>query len=207
MSRKYIDVLYTIFRNGGKGLAETICILREQDVYQQDGSFWDTICKEMLKISIPTLIDFINGLYHTDYDRNTAVVDWLDKEESSSVFGRNYSDVNIRINHQRTFHMEFQIQNDRIMTIRVFDYQISSAKKRADELDDMLTISLPSSRVIYIQSNSRTPRQHDYQLKCEETGESIRIPVGAVRVLELSVEELNECGLYLLIPFLQLKTK
>lgn len=156
MRSECVGAIYYI-RSGGNELAEIICILREQDVYQQDGSFWDTICKEMLKISIPTLIDFINGLYHTDYDRNTAVVDWLDKEESSSVFGRNYSDVNIRINHQRTFHMEFQIQNDRIMTIRVFDYQISSAKKRADELDDMLTISLPSSRVIYIQSNSRTP--------------------------------------------------
>lgn len=192
---------------GGYLLAEIIYMLREQSCYQDDAFFWDTVCKEILKISTPTLIDFINGLYHTNYDRNKAIVDWLDKEETSALFGRNYSDVNIRINHQRTFHMEFQIQNDSIMTIRVFDYQISSARKRAEVEDDILTISIPSSRVIYLQANNRTPTRHDYRVKCEETGESIVIPVGSVRVMMMTAKELKELGLYLLIPFLQLKIR
>lgn len=188
-------------------MAEIIYMLRERSCYQSDVFFWDTVCKEILKISTPTLIDFINGLYHTNYDRNKAIVDWLDKEEASALFGRNYSDVNIRINHQRTFHMEFQIQNDSIMTIRVFDYQISSARKQAEMEDDILTISIPSSRVIYLKANNRTPTRHDYRVKCEETGESIVIPVGSVRVMMMTARELGELGLYLLIPFLQLKTK
>lgn len=135
-------------------MAEIIYMLRERSCYQSDVFFWDTVCKEILKISTPTLIDFINGLYHTNYDRNKAIVDWLDKEEASALFGRNYSDVNIRINHQRTFHMEFQIQNDSIMTIRVFDYQIFSAKKRVQVDDGMLTISIPTNSIFTIENKS-----------------------------------------------------
>ena len=61
--------------------------------------------------------------------------------------------------------------------------------------------------VIYLQANNRTPTRHDYRVKCEETGESIVIPVGSVRVMMMTAKELRELGLYLLIPFLQLKTR
>lgn len=121
------------------------------EVYQ----IYDRIFKRIFTLSNLSIINMINGLFHTNYPTE-SIVEYPNKEFVNRFLKERLADVFISINSTHTYHLEAQIQKDENIVIRVFEYGFYHA---VEHMDDKTILKFPEPVVIYLTKESSIPEE------------------------------------------------
>ena len=169
---------------------------------------YDKVFKKILTLSSRAVVNLINGLFGTDYPPDSTVdYQWTESvAEEGGGLRRTLADTIIRINHSDSYHIEAQMTRDDDIIFRVFQYGYEYAGKNRATDEAGAVLYFPEPKIIYLCPMKEELNEYTLTLDFGRQGTfSYRAPV--FRFQEVSVEELNQRKMVILIPFLLLKLK
>jgi hypothetical protein len=171
---------------------------------RETAQVFDLLFKQLLHLSDRAVVSFINGLFGTKHPPDSHVTH-LGTETVSKEFRHLLRDTVLMINGV-TYHVEAEIDFGGDMAIRVFEYGLAYGiwKKTGDS--NVRTIEFPQARIIFWELDKRMPKKQILRLKFPN-GKCYDYEVETFNLLSYSVEELEEKGLAILIPFYVLKMR
>jgi hypothetical protein len=172
---------------------------------KKTAQLFDKIFKELMTLSAPTIIRFINALFGRDHPLDSTI-EYINVETVSEELKKRIADIIIRIGGEFTYHIEAQIGDDDQISIRLFEYGYNAALKYRRTVDGVIELPFPESRVIYWESTENTPDVVTLRFKLPN-GENFDYEVKTFKLLDHSIEELSEKNLTLLLPFYVLKLR
>ena len=168
---------------------------------------YDKAFKRILTLSDKAVINLINGLFGTDYPTNSKITyNWTEHEDKD--LKRTLSDSILTINDRDIYHIEAQITEDEEIVFRVFEYGFGHAYKNRTYENGNETMIFPRPCIVYLDEGKKDkiPDEYTLILKFEDQGEfSYKVPV--FKLQTISVQELNDKKLIVLLPFLLLKLR
>ena len=168
---------------------------------------YDKAFKRILTLSDKAVINLINGLFGTDYPTNSKITyNWTEHEDKE--LKRTLSDSILTINDRDIYHIEVQMTEDEEIVFRVFEYGFGHAYKNRTYEDGSETMIFPRPCIIYLDEGKKDkiPDEYTLVLKFENQGEfSYKVPV--FKLQTISIQELNDKKLIVLLPFLLLKSR
>lgn len=172
-----------------------------QNIYQ----IYDKIFKKILTLSSGAVVNLINGLFGTDYPRDSTITyNWT--EFVGDELRRVLADTIITINDTDSYHIEAQMTEDEDIIFRVFEYGFMYAgrKRMGDRYGCRL--NLPQPKIIYLYSDENVPEE--YVLSLYVGNDKLAdYKVSAFKFLETDTETLNRNKMVILIPFALLKMR
>jgi hypothetical protein len=147
------------------------------------------------------LVHFINGLFGTHYPQDSPVT----FAPTESVTQHAAHLTSIRSDMLLTvagdpFILEAQIHDDENIALRVFQYSIAYAQQTKIVEPEYITLTMPDARIIYWETNRKTPDAVHIRIIFPDKAEhAYELPT--VKMLELSLEDLEARNLVLLAPF------
>jgi len=145
---------------------------------------------------------FINGLYNKNYPLDSDV-DYHWTEHHDEDLRRTLADTIITINHTDSYHIEIQMYPDQEIVMRVFEYSYHHAAANRNGQDRLV---FPSPKILYLYDDGNAPEYHELTIDFGEQGTFLyRIPT--FKYLKMSLEELKQRKLIMLIPFQLLKLR
>ncbi len=171
----------------------------EKEVFQ----IYDKIFKKILTLSSGAVINLINGLYGTNYAKDSTITyNWT--EFVGDDLKRILADTIITINNVDTYHMEAQMTEDEDIIFRVFEYSFSHAGRTRVSDRYGCRLNLPQPKIIYLYSSENIP--DEYVLSMYVGNEKLAdYKVSTFKFLETDTETLNDKKMVILIPFALLK--
>ncbi|GHV75086.1 hypothetical protein AGMMS49940_23880 [Spirochaetia bacterium] len=166
---------------------------------------YDLIFKRLMRLSQGAIVQFINGLFNTDYPVDSRV-DYPSTETITDDLTHVVSDMLILIGGEHLYHIEAQINNDENMALRVFNYGYLEGLKRKTVEDALITIPFPDARIIYWETTHKTPDTVTLRLQFPD-GNHYDYGVDTFKFLDHSIHELEEKKLSILLPFYMLKLR
>jgi hypothetical protein len=151
---------------------------------------FDRAFKFLMHSSPRTVISFINGLFDSQHSLDSAVT-YLSPEFINLQLDKKVSDMFLEIGKGFRYLIEVQIQNDASMAVRIFEYSFAAAKADQAQEDGVITLTFPKAMVIYLEANSKTPREHSLRLQFPD-GTYYTFKAGGFRLSEQSIEDLEE---------------
>ena len=173
----------------------------ESTIYQ----IYDKMFKKILTLSSLSVVNLINGLFGTDYPKDSKVsYNWteFEKEDLRKIL----ADTILTINGKYSYHMEAQMDRDNAIILRVFDYGYNHALRSAKEENGIWILKFPEPKIIYLYAENRIPDEYALKLKFGTQGE-FTYRVSTFKYQEASIRELNEKKMVILIPFKLLKLR
>ena len=165
-------------------------------------NIYDKACKRCLSLSKKSTILFINGLYEKNYPLDSEVIyHWT--EHTDEDLRRTLADTIITINHTDSYHIEIQMYPDQEIVMRVFEYGYHYAVKNRGGQDILV---FPSPKVLYLYDDGGAPEFHELMIDFGNQG-TFRYRIPTVRYLKMSLEELKNRKLIVLIPFQLLRLR
>jgi hypothetical protein len=166
---------------------------------QLHNQLFDKCLKFLLqRLSSKPLIMSINGLFGEHYPLDSNI-SRMDKEFITSGMGKILTDSLLLVD-SKPYLIEVQIQNNSEMVIRMVEYGLASARSFKEEIDDILTLYFPREVVIYLESNSNTSAVERVRLVFPDGSEHL-YTLPTLRLPELSLDEIEAKGLFILLPF------
>lgn len=163
---------------------------------------YDRIAKRCLTLSNRAIIQFINGIYGTDYPLDSKITyNWT--ENVGEDLSRTLADTIITINDKHGYHVEFQMTIDGSIVFRIFEYGFQHAiKSHGTEK----ILEFPEPVLIYLYEGQSQPDVQKLIVRFGNQGEFI-YSIPTIRYLTLSKEELEKKKMIILIPFQLLKLR
>ncbi len=174
-----------------------------EEIYQ----IYDKAFKRILTLSDKAVINLINGLFGTDYPTNSKITyNWTEHEDKN--LKKTLSDSILTINGRDSYHIEAQMTEDEEIVFRVFEYGFGHAYKNRIIESGGESIVFPQPCIVYLDAGKKDklPDEYILTLRFREQGEfTYRVPV--VKLQNISIQELNDKKLIVLLPFLLLKLR
>ena len=166
---------------------------------EQIKHIYDLAMKRMLALSGKSVVRMMNSLFQMEYSLDSEIV-FGETESVNDKLKSKRSDKILTINGKDCYHVEVQSTPDNTMVLRVFEYGFQHAKNnwRAGQ-----NLKFPASKVIYLCKNTGGSIRK-LKLHFQDQG-TFSYYVEIFDLLALSVEELDERGMIILVPFLTLK--
>ncbi len=166
---------------------------------------FDKIFKRILTLSTKAVINLINGLFGTSYPEDSKITyNWTEFEDDN--LRKTLADTIITINDTNSYHMEAQMENDSDIVFRVFDYGFQHANREHVSQDKFYLLNFPEPKIIYLYSESEIPEKYTLRLDFGSQGH-FNYEVSTFNFLSISLDELNQRKLIILIPFQLLKLR
>ena len=179
---------------------------------KQDNSgekIWDEIFKRIVQEMPDQLLPLIEDVFGVKYPRGIQitklatehVIPAMNPKHLTSI----YSDVAVKIGED-IYHFEFQMTNERNMTIRMFKYDINIAFANSivEFKDGSASIDFPKSVVIYPAVNEKIPDELICNINFPDgTSHEYRIPT--VKIQSYDLKTIREKHLTFFLPFLLLR--
>jgi hypothetical protein len=154
------------------------------------------------------VVYLINALFERVYPVDSPVS--FEKTESVQKQGNKlkpyYSDMLVNLAGD-DFAIEFQIGDDEIIGLRIFEYGFRYAhkNKRIYENGGLIELNLPEGCVIFWESGEKTPDKIMVRLQEKACNKRFDYEVKVFKMSEQSLEALEEKRLLVLLPFCLLK--
>ena len=173
---------------------------------KQQWQIFDKLFKRSMHLSNNAVLNFINGLYDQEYNIEHDKLMYVSTEYVTSNYKKEFSDIVIMVNNKEKYHMECQIQDDKTMSIRVFEYGYLNAKDDMISNDETITLEFASPKVIYLEHTAKTPDQLQLILNFQGQG-TFTYEIGTLKLTQKTIEEIFQERLIILIPFTLLKMR
>ena len=174
-----------------------------EEIYQ----IYDKAFKRIRTLSDKAVINLINGLFGTDYPTNSKITyNWTEHEDKE--LKKTLSDSILTINGRDSYHIEAQMTEDEEIVFRVFEYGFGHAYKNRIFESGGERMVFPRPCVIYLDEGKKDtiPDEYSLILQFENQGEfKYKVPI--VKLQNISLQEMNEKKLIILLPFLLLKLR
>ena len=174
-----------------------------EEIYQ----IFDKAFKRILTLSDKAVINLINGLFGTNYPTNSKITyNWTEHEDKD--LKKTLSDSILTINGRDSYHIEAQMTEDEEIVFRVFEYGFGHAYKNRTIVSGGERMVFPRPCIIYLDEGKKDsiPDEYSLVLQFENQGEFLyKVPL--VKLQNISIQELNEKKLIILLPFLLLKLR
>lgn len=173
-------------------------VLENEKTY--DLVFW-TAVNRMKRFLIP----LINEALGTQYQEDSEVMLLPEKkvtEKTDSSLKENRMDVFARIGDELSghkYHLELQTRPDNSMSLRISEYDLAAAFEDIEYNGTCASITIPTSVVIFLRSNSETPDYYTIILNYPGGSGSYKVPV--IKLISYDVDAIFEKKLLLLLPF------
>ena len=174
-----------------------------EEIYQ----IFDKAFKRILTLSDKAVINLINGLFGKNYPTNSKITyNWTEHEDKN--LKKTLSDSILTINGRDSYHIEAQMTEDEEIIFRVFEYGFGHAYKNRVIVSGGERMVFPRPCIIYLDEGKKDtiPDEYSLVLQFENQGEFLyKVPL--VKLQNISIQELNEKKLIILLPFLLLKLR
>ena len=169
--------------------------------------FYDRAFKRAIHLSSPAVIRFINGVFGTSHPL-TAKVEYLSTEHITDRLKQSIGDILIRINgdNAATYMIEVQITDDGDMAFRIWNYSYLKGLETRTAKGPITEIKLVPAIVIYLEPGPSTPDQLSVRITGMDGAEHT-FTYPTLKLLDYTVEELEERNLSILLPFYLLKLR
>lgn len=196
--KHHCDIIIIQYKlNGGINLEE-----KNEDKINQ---IFDLIFKRSMTLSQTAIVYFMNGLFNKNFPIDSSIT-YLWNESVNDNLKHIIADVMIIINNDEKFHIEAQINNDSTIALRVFEYGYQEALKYRKTSGNEIVLKFPKPQIIFLEHNANTP--DEAELILDFWGEEIvHYKVPTTKLLALSIEELNEKHMIILMPLYLLKLR
>ena len=168
---------------------------------------FDKAFKRILTLSDKAVINLINGLFGTDYPTDSKITyNWTEHEDKE--LKRTLSDSILTIDNKDSYHIEAQMTEDEEIVFRVFEYGFGHAYKNRIIESCGESMVFPQPCIVYLDEGKKDklPDEYTLILQFKNQGEFIyKVPV--VKLQNISLQELNDKKLIVLLPFLLLKLR
>jgi hypothetical protein len=166
---------------------------------------FDKTFKKILTLSSKAVIRFVNGLFDTDYPLDSTITyNWTEFEDRE--LRRILADTILTINNQNSYHIEAQMTEDDTIIFRMFDYGYAHANRTRIAEENRMILPFPEPKIIYLYSEKAVPEEYILELDFGKQG-TFDYHVSTMEFMRMSVEELNQKGMVILIPFELLKLR
>jgi hypothetical protein len=167
---------------------------------------FDLILKQLIRLSSVAVIQFINGLFGTDYPLDSTV-EYPSTENVSRKLKRLMSDTVVVIGGLRVYHIEGEIGDDASMAVRVFEYGFAEGLRTKTMTDaGVINVRFPDARIIYWETTEKTPDEVILRLDFSD-GSHYDYRVKTFKFLNCGIGELVERKMAILLPFYVLKLR
>ncbi|MDR1446652.1 MAG: hypothetical protein LBI90_07155 [Treponema sp.] len=166
---------------------------------------FDKVFKRLILSSKGAVIHLINGLFGTNYPLDSSI-EYPNTEFITEQMKHLYSDILIVIGGIHQYHLEAQIQDDKNMALRIFEYGFQYALRNKTDFKGLLTISMPRSCIIYLTPGIKKTKQPAFRLLFPD-GSTHIYKVRAFYLLNHEIRELEEQKMVILLPFYILKLR
>lgn len=168
-------------------------------------TIYDRVIKRCLSLSEKTTVGLINGLYGKNYPVDSKVFyNWTEHHDED--LRRTLADTIITIvngDRAESYHIEAQMTKDEGIVMRVIEYGFGHALKNRREAQ---VLRFPAPLVLYLYENGDIPLIQELTIDFGDQG-SFCYQVPTVNYLSMTVEELNQKKLIVLIPFQLLRLR
>lgn len=166
---------------------------------------YDKMFKKILTLSSGAVINLINGLFGTDYPKDSIIeYNWTEFEDHK--LKKILADTILTINGGQSYHMEAQMTKDDDIVFRVFEYEFGHAMRTRFREDGQYILQFPEARVIFLSESENISDEYALTLDFGTQG-TFEYKVQTVKFQEISAQELNDRKMVILIPFKLLKLR
>lgn len=151
-------------------------------------------------------IPLINEVFGTDYSLDEKIellpsegVTLTPANDGTADVKKRVTDMIVKI-RDKLYIIECQSDNDSTMVIRLAEYAFMGALRNAVLKDGIMHIKMPKYTVLYVRSNSKTPRKTRIKVSFP-TGEVVDYYSDNILMKEITKEEIVDKRLYALVPF------
>jgi hypothetical protein len=168
---------------------------------------FDRMFKRTMHLSSPAVIRFINGVFGTSHPLD-AEVEYLSTEHITGSLRKSICDMLVRLNHDDAlkYLTESQIGADGDMSFRIWNYSYLEGMRNRTTKGHVTEIKLVPAIVIYLEPGPSTPDTLSVKITGMD-GTSHTFTYPTLKLLDCTVEELEERGLSILLPFYLLKLR
>ena len=166
---------------------------------------WDLIIKKATYSSPKLLFPLIYEIYGKKYPEDSSVVplsteysvERSDTKEISTI----KADLTFCVNESDIYHFECEITYNGLITIRMFEYDISIALEHASFAEHAVwEIEFPQSCVLYIRNHRSLPDFHEAIVKFAD-GQKVRYRIPIIQAKKYTVDRIFEKRLLILLPY------
>ena len=203
---KRIPQFSMVLNDGGVDYVTVNNVKEKYQYIETSAHPFDDVFKSLKIEHIRLFIPLINAFFGTKYslDENiellpsdgVALTPTIDG--TVNIKGRTL-DMLARIGG-KTYIIECQSYPDSSMVIRMAEYALMGALRNAKYEDGVYYIDLPRYAIVYVRSNSNTPRTTRIRV-CFPSGEEVDYDSDNIIMKDITKEEIVERKMYALVPF------
>jgi hypothetical protein len=162
----------------------------------------DETIKMLFSVSKPLVINIVNYFFNEYFNANDDDydVEFTATESVDLKIELKRADLFVKVGKMNTYHFEFQLNGEKYMVLRMFDY---GYRKALSEQKDENIICFPKQAVLYLEEGKGVPDELKLKLifPLTDKGEQeVLYRVIVKKAWEISEEEKFKRGLYSLLP-------
>ena len=162
---------------------------------------YDDAHRTMLNDCPWLIIPVVNEMFQKKYSDKDKIIllnneFFINKQNGEQA--ERITDTNFMIGSDR-YHLECQSTADGTIMYRMFEYDAQIALQSSEMREDKLVVKFPSTAVLYLRHNKRTPEKMTMEIRVP--GATCSYPVPILKVQNYTIEEIFAKDLLFLIPF------
>jgi hypothetical protein len=168
---------------------------------------FDRAFKRAMRLSSPAVIRFINGAFGTSHPLD-AEVEYLSTEHITGSLRQSICDMLVRLNHDDAlkYLTESQTGADGDISFRIWNYSYLEGMRNRTTKGHVTEIKLVPAIVICLEPGPSTPDTLSVKITGMD-GDAHTFTYPTLKLLDYTVEELEERDLSILLPFYLLKLR
>jgi hypothetical protein len=165
----------------------------------------DEVAKYLFEISDPILIDFLNGVFHLNLNREHTTVISCKNDYPNTDFSLKKADIVLKIIEQPTkvekFQVEVQLNNDSQIEMRLFEYGYRIAGvTAAKNVDGVYELNFPRQVVIFIEENRKIGDSLMFRIITPDR-QRVQYQIPVIRIWDYDIHSMIKDRVFLLLPF------
>ncbi|MCI8993336.1 MAG: hypothetical protein HFG80_11560 [Eubacterium sp.] len=165
---------------------------------------YDDVFRTLLNDCSPLIIPLINEVFGEHYSGQEKIV-FSPNEHFLNQQGGNederITDTSFKIIGKETkkYHLECQSSTDNSILVRFFEYDTQIALDEGSIKDNILTVTLPHSAILFLRHHTSTP--DTLTIRMVTPGGIVEYDIQVIKSQQYTLKEIFEKNLLLLIPF------
>lgn len=165
---------------------------------------YDDVFRTLLNDCSHLIIPVINEIFGEHYSGrekisfspNEHFLNQQDGSEKERITDTNFT---IEAEKPKKYHLECQSTADSSMLVRFFEYDTQIALDEGEIRENVLTVTLPHSAVLYLRHRASTP--DTLKIRMVTPGGTLEYDILVMKCQQYTLQQIFEKNLLLLIPF------
>ena len=165
---------------------------------------YDDVFRTLLNDCSPLIIPMINEVFGEHYSGQEQIIfspneHFMNRQNGNEDEKITDSSFKIQGKVTKKYHLECQSSTDSSMLVRFFEYDTQIALDEGEIKDNVLTVTLPHSAVLYLRCHVSTPGS--LKVRMVTPGGMVEYDIQVMKSQQYTLEDIFEKNLLMLIPF------